>query len=150
EAVLPDYLPHCRWFRSKAHQLKTARIAEVLPVSEDGLRSYLSLVDVEYNDNEPETYVLPLAAVDSHEAHHHGIASHAALAHMRLNRRDSNTAKRNGELEQVVFDATGDKQFENAMLAIIEHRRHLHGIRGEAVGALSSAYHLIKPAGAAG
>ncbi len=147
EAVLPAYLPHCRWFRSKARQLKTARISEVLPVADESSNSYLSLVDVEYGDNEPETYVLPLAAIDSHDAHHHAIANHAALAHLRVNRRSGNSGTHNGPVEQVIFDATGDKQFEHAILAVIEHHRRLRGIRGEAVGATSSAYHLMKPAG---
>jgi maltose alpha-D-glucosyltransferase/alpha-amylase len=149
EAILPGYLPHCRWFRSKAHQLKTARIAEILPVAEDGSNSYLSLVDIEYGDAEPETYVLPLAAIESRDAHHHASATHAALAHLRVSRRDGNSGKHNGDTEQIVFDATGDKQFENAMLGVIEHRRRLRGMRGEAVGAISSAYHSIRTPGEA-
>ncbi len=147
EAILPGYVPHCRWFRSKARQVKTVRITEVLPVSEDSLNSYLSLIDVEYGDSEPETYVLPLAAIDNHDAHHHPVAAHAALAHLRLTRRAGNSEKHNSYIEQVVYDATGDRQFEHAMLNVIEHRRRLRGIRGEAVGAVSSAYHSDKPPG---
>jgi maltose alpha-D-glucosyltransferase / alpha-amylase len=142
EALLPGYLPNCRWFRSKARQVKTTRIADVLPVEEGDSSSYLSLVDVEFADSEPETYVLPLALVDNHDAHHHATA-HSAIAHLKFNRR-------NGEAERVVFDATGDRHFENAMLEVMERRRHLRGMRGEAAGALSSAYHSIKPAGSAG
>src|SRR6516225_2732183 len=114
EAILPDYLPNCRWFRSKARQVKTTRITEVLPVSEEGLNSYLSLVDVEYGDSEPETYVLPLAAIDNHESHHHPVATHSALAHLRSARRLGHAEGHNGYTEQVVFDATGDRQFESA------------------------------------
>jgi maltose alpha-D-glucosyltransferase/alpha-amylase len=148
EAILPDYFPNCRWFRSKARQVKTARITELLPVSEDGLNSYLSLVDVEYGDSEPETYVLPLAAVDHHESHHHPVASHSALAHLRSVRRVGNSEAHNGYAEQIVFDATADRQFENAVLGVIEHRKRLHGMRGEAVGAVSSAFHSMMPPGA--
>jgi maltose alpha-D-glucosyltransferase/alpha-amylase len=149
EALLPGYLPHCRWFRSKARQVKSTRIAEILPVSEEGLNSYISLIDVEYGDNEPETYILPLATIDNHDAHHHPVAAHAALAHLRMIRRTGNSEKHNGFTEQLVYDATGDKQFENAMLGVIEHRKRLRGIRGEAVGAVSSAYHSIRPPGGA-
>ncbi|MBV8773966.1 MAG: maltose alpha-D-glucosyltransferase, partial [Deltaproteobacteria bacterium] len=145
ETVLPGYLPNCRWFRSKARQLKAARISEVLPVSEEGLNSYLSLVDVEYGDSEPETYVLPLAAIDSRDAHHHSMATHAALAQLRTRRRNGNSASNNGYTEQIVFDATGDRHFENAMLGVIEHHRRLRGTRGEAVGATSSAFHAMRP-----
>ncbi len=149
EAILPGYLPNCRWFRSKARQIKTARIAEVLPISEEGGNSYLSLVDVEYGDSEPETYVLPLAVIENHEAHHHPIANHSALAHLRLTGRGGNSERHNGYTDQVVFDATGDRQFENALLDVIEHRRRLRGTRGEAVGAVSNAYHSIRPPGTA-
>jgi maltose alpha-D-glucosyltransferase / alpha-amylase len=147
EAVLPDYLPNCRWFRSKTRQVKSARITEVLPLAENSLDSYLSLVDVEYGDSEPETYVLPLAAIDTRDAHHHPTAAHAALAHLRSPRPMGNSERHNGYAEQVVFDATGDRQFENALLRIVEHRGHLHGMRGEAVGAVSAAYHSMRPAG---
>ena len=150
EMVLPDYLPHCRWFRSKARQLKSARISEVLPVSEDGSNSYLSLVDVEFGDSEPETYVLPLAAIDNHDARHHAIASNSAVAHLQFSGRHENAGKHNGHSEQVVFDATGDRQFEMAVLGVIEHRRRLRGMRGEAQGFTSSAYNSIKAAGHSG
>jgi maltose alpha-D-glucosyltransferase/alpha-amylase len=149
EAVLLDYLPHCRWFRSKARQLKAARISEVLPVADEASLAYLSLVDVEYGDSEPETYVLPLAAIDSNEAHNHATASHSALARLKLTGRNNQSGNHNAHGEQVVFDATGDKAFEAAILDVIEHRRRLRGIRGEAAGATSSAYHTIKSATAA-
>src|SRR5439155_9338132 len=79
-------------------------------------------------------------------AHHHAVANHAALVHLRMSKHNGNSRTHNGHAEQVVFDATGDKQFEAAMLGVIEHRRHLRGMRGEAVGATSSAYHTIRPA----
>ena len=145
EAVLPDYLPNCRWFRSKTRQVKTARITEVLPVSEEGINTYLSLVDVDFADSESETYVLPLAAIDHHDAHHHPAAAHAALAHLRLIGRNGDSERHGTNGEQIIFDATADKQFENGMRAVIEHRRRLRGMRGEAVGSVSSAYHSIRP-----
>ncbi len=146
EAVLPDYLPHCRWFRSKARQVKAARINEVLPVADEGSLAYLSLVDVEYGDSEPETYVLPLAAIDSNDAHHHTTANHSALARLKFTGRNNHSGNHAAHSEQLVFDATGDKHFEAAMLDVIEHRRRLRGMHGEAVGTTSSAYHAIKAA----
>src|SRR5262249_20315891 len=64
---------------------------------------------------------------------------------------NGHSGRHNDTGEQVVFDATGDRQFENAMLGVIEHRRHLRGLRGEAVGAVSSAFHSLRShAGTAG
>jgi len=137
EAVLPHYLPNCRWFRSKVRQVKAARIADVLPLATEGPSCYLTLVDVEYSDLEPETYILPLAAIERHDAPDHPSAAHSAIAHLH--------SRRNGTGERLVFDATGDRAFEKALLEVIEHRRRLRGTRGEAAGALSSAFPSLKP-----
>jgi maltose alpha-D-glucosyltransferase/alpha-amylase len=101
EAVLPDYFPHCRWFRSKAMHVKAARIADMLPLSDQNGGAYLTLVDVEYADREPETYLLPLAIAENHHMHHHAHALHTAIAELRF-------ASRNGHGEALVYDATGD------------------------------------------
>jgi maltose alpha-D-glucosyltransferase / alpha-amylase len=133
EAVLPDFLPHCRWFRSKAHQLKSARITEVLPISQESAASYLSLVEVEYADGEPETYALPLAIADTHDPHHHRIPANSAIAQL-------HNKNHRGNGMQVVYEATADAEFENNMLEVMQRGKRLRGERGEAIGTISSAF----------
>jgi maltose alpha-D-glucosyltransferase/alpha-amylase len=128
EAALPSYLPNCRWFRSKAMHLKSAKIADLMPVSDQAAGAYLTLIDVEFSDAESETYILPLAVADAHEAHQRrSHAPHSAIA-------DIHFAGRNGEKEGLVYDATGDRAFALAMLETIERHRRLRGVVGEAVG----------------
>ena len=59
--ILPDYLPHCRWFRAKSRSIRTARITDVLPLSENSATAYLTMVNVDYRNAESETYVLPIS-----------------------------------------------------------------------------------------
>ncbi|HKV53727.1 MAG TPA: maltose alpha-D-glucosyltransferase [Candidatus Binataceae bacterium] len=142
EAVLPEYLPNCRWFRSKARNVKAARIGDVMPMAEQG-GSYLSLVDVEYTDGEPETYIVPLAITENHESNHHRIPGNAAIAHM------APRPHTNGH-GMVVYDATGDPEFEASILDVIERKKRLRGSRGEASGAVSDAHRSIRAAGESG
>jgi maltose alpha-D-glucosyltransferase / alpha-amylase len=58
-SLLPRYLGGRRWFGSKARSIQSATVSESLPVSADEV---LALVNVDYADGEPETYLLPLAA----------------------------------------------------------------------------------------
>ncbi len=57
--LLPEYLPKQRWFGAKARRIKATHIADwtVLP----GAKAVLTLVDVQYEKGDPETYCLPLA-----------------------------------------------------------------------------------------
>jgi maltose alpha-D-glucosyltransferase/alpha-amylase len=58
--VLPCYLPRCAWFRPAGRTMrecKLVHIAELQPAA------WLVLVEVSFQDGQPETYVLPIAQV---------------------------------------------------------------------------------------
>lgn len=57
--VLPEHLPRRRWFGGKARRIKAARISGHIPLQSLPCTS-IDLVQVEYLDGEPESYVLPL------------------------------------------------------------------------------------------
>ena len=59
--ILPDYLPHCRWFRAKSRSIRAVRITDVLPLSENSATTYLTIINVDYRNAESETYVLPIS-----------------------------------------------------------------------------------------
>jgi maltose alpha-D-glucosyltransferase/alpha-amylase len=61
ERILPDYLPHCRWFRSKARTLKNLTIRDSVPMGEGLGAPQLVLLEVEYQNAGSEVYLLPLA-----------------------------------------------------------------------------------------
>ena len=48
-----------RWFAGKARTVNTLTIRDTVPLSRHA--GQLAIVDIEYTDSEPETYLLPLA-----------------------------------------------------------------------------------------
>src|SRR5260370_27382965 len=61
ERLLPAYLRHCRWFRSKTRPITAVHISEAMPMAEATAVPHLTLLNVEYSNSEPEPYLLPLA-----------------------------------------------------------------------------------------
>ncbi|MGH8011749.1 MAG: putative maltokinase, partial [Candidatus Binataceae bacterium] len=135
ERILPSYLPRCRWFRSKAAQLKSTRIGDVVPI--DDSNAYLTLVEVEFGDSESETYVLPLAVAERQQMHEIRTHSpHAVIAEMRLH-------ERNEHPDALLYDATADTSFTAALLVAMERRRRLRGMVGELAGATTREFRGI-------
>lgn len=56
ERVLPDYLPHQRWFGGKGRRIREVRVVDTVGLAEAAVK----LVEVHYREGDPETYVLPL------------------------------------------------------------------------------------------
>jgi maltose alpha-D-glucosyltransferase / alpha-amylase len=134
ERALPAYLPLCRWFRGKAHAIRSCRVADIIPLHEENGGLSLALIDVELADTEPETYLLPLA-----------IARHQAAGAVRQNFPRSILANveltgRNGAETGVLYDATSDPQFAGLMLETIARKRHHRGGAGLLAGDLISGF----------
>ncbi|MFP5309842.1 MAG: putative maltokinase, partial [Actinomycetes bacterium] len=64
-AVLPDVLRRQRWFGGKARTLRSVHLVEAIGIAPADVEGpadvQLAVVEVEYVDGEPETYLLPLA-----------------------------------------------------------------------------------------
>ena len=61
ERTLAGYLPHCRWFRSKARWIKSTSIADTIALPNFEGDACILLVNVDFTDGESEIYVLPIA-----------------------------------------------------------------------------------------
>ena len=61
EAILPRFLRARRWFGGKARPIQSAEIVDVVPIHHASPTAYVALVQVEYTEGDPETYVLLLA-----------------------------------------------------------------------------------------
>jgi maltose alpha-D-glucosyltransferase/alpha-amylase len=116
QAILPAYLPHCRWFRSKSRTISSAEIVDTVSFSEDSEPLDLALVHVTYRNGEPETYTLPL-----------GIAFGEAAAALRASSPEHIIAELKIPNEQngngVVYDATANPEFGRALLEVIRRNR---------------------------
>jgi maltose alpha-D-glucosyltransferase / alpha-amylase len=125
EAVLLDYIRGRRWFRGKARESWGAQILDVIPVPFVTSIAYVVLIEVEYTEGEPETYVLPLITAPAEQKEQiQSEYSHAVVAHLKPPGR--------GETgEKLLLDALVDKDFCNYLLRAIARRRIFKGAVGE-------------------
>src|SRR5690606_35024596 len=61
--ILPDYVKDCRWFGSKARNIKTLKIKEKIEVGEKGSRFNWLILEIQYKEGLAEGYQLPLTLV---------------------------------------------------------------------------------------
>jgi maltose alpha-D-glucosyltransferase/alpha-amylase len=143
DQLLPEYLPHCRWFRGKARIIRSATITDSLPLSDNPNPTHLTIINVDYRNAEPETYVLPLALASGENA--------AAVKARWPDRMIANVRilEREQSVEGVIYDAVADPEFGAALLRAIEHHRRIRGVTGELTAATSKHFHeLLGPADA--
>jgi len=138
ERLLPGYLQHCRWFRAKTRTMTAVHVAETMPMSEGPGVPHLLLLNVEYSDSEPETYLLPLAIATGDRARdvrsrwpEHVIA-------------EVTSSGRNGDSDGILFDAAVDPDFLNTLLEIIAKRRRHRGSVGELLPGTTQAFHQLR------
>jgi maltose alpha-D-glucosyltransferase/alpha-amylase len=131
EVVLPRYLPWCRWFGGKAKSVRTARVWDLIPVSADSLAARLCLIEVAYENEESEIYLLPLKIVDRETAQELATLSPTAVI-----------AGDNGG-ERFLVDGIFDAEFRAALLGMIASGRRLKGVRGEVDGLWCPAFQEI-------
>jgi maltose alpha-D-glucosyltransferase/alpha-amylase len=142
EAVLPGYLKARRWFGGKARRLKSARLLEAIPVPLDGTDAYITLVQVDYTEGDPDLYVLPLtAAFGEAAARMRDSFPHPLLAELRRRR----SARDPGE-PGVLYDALYEKPFSALLLELIFRHRRLRGASGDIVASLSPGFRRLPQA----
>jgi len=116
-AVLLPYIKQRRWFGGKARNVQRAVVKNLVRLPLRSNVTYICLVNIEYTEGEPETYVLPLGLADGAKAD--SILQNspkAAIAYLRFRGRKQTT-------ESLLFDALWDKDFTDALLRSIMRRR---------------------------
>ena len=140
ERALMEYLPHCRWFRSKARNLKTVRVTDVLQIPGAPDNACVAMIGVEYAAGEPEMYAMPLAVVTGERAGEVRAANpQRVIARVR-------TETRRGDSEGILLDAIGEPGLCRAMLDLMERRRRIKGTTGEIQSAPTHRYHELRGA----
>jgi maltose alpha-D-glucosyltransferase/alpha-amylase len=123
EAVLLDYIKSRRWFRGKAREAWAAEIQDIIPLRSGNVNSHVILFQVDYQEGEPETYVIPVAiAPGEWEDKLSSDSQNVIIA--KLKQRGKNG-------ESILFDAMVDRDFCNLLLKAIGRRRTLKGKTGE-------------------
>ncbi len=136
--ALPDYLPHCRWFRGKARSIRSAAITDAIPISENHGSAHLTIVNVDYRNAEAETYVLPMAlATGENAAAVKARWPERVIAQLRfVGHEDAG--------EGVLYDAVADPEFSKTLLAMIERHRRVKGATGELTAAAARYFHEVR------
>jgi len=123
EGVLPTVLRSRRWFGGKAGPIRAARVADVVPLREDGLRGAIALVAVD-QELGTSVYAIPVAFASGAEAERLCRESRPAV-YLELH-----TSGRGGEERGVLYDALENPSFAAALLDAIRRRRTLRGTAG--------------------
>jgi maltose alpha-D-glucosyltransferase/alpha-amylase len=138
ERVLPGYLVHCRWFRAKARTISAVHISDTIPMAEGPSVPQLTLLNVDYSNAEPETYLLPMAVATGDRARdlrsrwpEHVIA-------------DVTSSGRNGDGDGILYDAAVDPDFLSTLFEIIARRRRHRGAVGELLPGATQAFHQMR------
>jgi maltose alpha-D-glucosyltransferase/alpha-amylase len=117
EDALPGFLREARWFGGKARRVKSAEVAQTIPVTSNGTKvaAVIAIVSVEYAEGDPETYVLPLTCASvEHTRDLLESSPRSVLARLRTR-----------EGERALHDAVGEPELPIVLLDAIRRRRRL-------------------------
>jgi maltose alpha-D-glucosyltransferase/alpha-amylase len=136
--MISDYLPRCRWFRSKTRIISQVEAMDTLRFGLNGRTSLLALFKVSYTEGAPEVYLLPLAWCPQEQVRHLlEEFPQARIAILSL-----------GEEEGILFDAVFDEGFRDGLLQFFSRRRKLKGDKGELAAVAGRLFRQMKGAAA--
>jgi maltose alpha-D-glucosyltransferase/alpha-amylase len=168
ERAIQVWLPSRRWFRGKARRIKNVHIQEIIPVplpraetgkadsadaakpdatlpsearNGSGRKACFTFLKVEYDQNDPDTYVLPLACA-TESAADLICRDWAPLVVARLS---VNVTNQNG----VIYDAVADKGLCGALLDLVSRQEVLAGTAARIEAAHTPEFEKILAEGGA-
>src|SRR3954449_4992845 len=118
--ALIRYIRSRRWFASKARTVNTVTVREMVPLSRDA--GQLAIIDIDYTEGEPETYLLPLAITQARRSDESDARTSTLIARLR-----------DGHLLQ---EPVGEPAFAAALLAKVQRlpgttAKQFRELRGE-------------------
>ncbi|MCC5951630.1 MAG: maltose alpha-D-glucosyltransferase [Acidimicrobiia bacterium] len=127
ERALPQFLERNRWYAGRTRSLRTVEIEDVVPLAARRGRAdaFLTLLHVEYDHGEPETYVVPLT-----------VAVGEAAEQILTDDPDAAVAwvqTRSGDRRLLLIDATADEAFATTALSAVARQRRFDSPSGAAV-----------------
>ncbi len=140
EKHLPRFLAARRWFGGKAKTIRAATMIEVVPLEgvDGGPEVHLVLLRVDYVEDEPETYVLPLAfAAGDRAAQMIRERSPALVVHVQVVHDEKAE-------DGVLYDASGEEAFGHALLEIIASRRRFSAPGGKLYGRPGPSFRTLR------
>jgi maltose alpha-D-glucosyltransferase/alpha-amylase len=144
--ALPAYLRARRWFRSKARRIKSVTLRDAIPLtlgagSPDEREARLAIFDVEFNEGEADSYVLPLSLGRGEDVERMlSQTPQALVAYV------TPAGSATEEPPFVLYDAVYDRAFSTALLDAIAGRRRFAGRRGELAASPTAAFRRLRGA----
>ncbi len=123
EAVLLDYVKGRRWFRGKAREAWAAEIQDIVPMHFNDSTAYITLLEVEYPEGEPETYVIPLTTA--------AMGKGAGIIEKYPDAIIARLTQHGENGKRVLYDAMVDSEFNSSLLNAVQHRRVFKSEAGE-------------------
>jgi maltose alpha-D-glucosyltransferase / alpha-amylase len=141
EEVLARHVPKRRWFRGKARAIKDVHVRDVIEVGTEIGLAAIVLLNVEYQDREPESYVLPLTFVSGEHATRVQ-DEHPSAVVARMVVRSSDGAEHEG----LLVGALAEPAFSRTLLTALVAKARLAGQSGTLVFHQYSAFPQPAPA----
>jgi maltose alpha-D-glucosyltransferase/alpha-amylase len=125
---LPAYLKTRRWFQGKDRPIRSIEALDTIPIPDTAAQILLG--QVEYNDGDPEIYVLPGS-----------VAEGEAAAQVMEKLSDVSVAQLRAQdgAPGVLYSAIWDPAFCDALFSAIVRRRRFRGRAGELIGSHTRA-----------
>ena len=123
--IVLAYLRGQRWFAGKGGEPTAARIIEHIPIQLDSMNAFVSLVQVEYTDDEPRTFILPIAFQADSPDEPEPKRTRDVICRLILTG-DEGNQDRTG----ILYDPLGEKDFSQALLHAFTRRRRFRGSQG--------------------
>ncbi len=126
---LPAYLRTRRWFQGKDRSIRSIDVLDAVPIPDTSAQILLG--QVEYNDGDPETYVLPGS-----------VAVGDAAEQVKAKLSDVSVAQLHAEdgRRGVLYSAVWDPAFCDTIFSAIVRRRRFRGRAGELIGTHNRAF----------
>ena len=134
EAVLPVYLRGARWFRSKAREIASVAITEVIPVPVGDEEVLLTLVEAKFLDGDAELYVVPFAFAEGERAREVSVNAPGSIVAFITE-------------SGLLYDASTDEAFANAMVEGISRRRRWRMPRSELIASRTGVFAELNGSG---
>jgi maltose alpha-D-glucosyltransferase / alpha-amylase len=129
EHALSAYLPTRRWFGGKARTITSVQVRDAVELPSD---ARFVLLDVEFSDGEPQTYLLPLAIANVRREQDQG-RNLPVIARLREG--------------AILYEPVQEEFFANTLLDTIARKRQLRGQHGTISGTATRAFKELRGAG---
>jgi maltose alpha-D-glucosyltransferase/alpha-amylase len=127
------YIAGRRWFAGKSRTITNIAFREAVPMP--GGEDWLTIIEVEFAEGEPQVYLLPLAAGKARRAEEKEAAARTATLIARL---------RDGGL---LYEPVMDDAFAQTLLDTIGKKKQLKGQKGSIAGTPTRAFKELRGAG---